>query len=166
MTTASHHRRPKRSIAAVGIALIATFGLVLGACSKSDSSSKGGSGASGSGEVTKAAWIYVGPANDGGWSQAHDDGRKFVQSELGNEVQTTYKENVPEGAEVEQVIADLVKDGNQIIFGTSYGYEEAMSAAAAKYPNVKFEQDTGDYLTAGKPVPSNYSESWGAGEDT
>ena len=23
----------------------------------------------------KAAWIYVGPHNDGGWSQAHDDGR-------------------------------------------------------------------------------------------
>src|SRR4051794_30311292 len=27
----------------------------------------------------KAAWIYVGPHNDHGWSQAHDKGRLYVQ---------------------------------------------------------------------------------------
>jgi basic membrane lipoprotein Med (substrate-binding protein (PBP1-ABC) superfamily) len=37
----------------------------------------------------KAAWIYVGPHNDGGWSQAHDKGRLYVQSKLGSKVQTT-----------------------------------------------------------------------------
>ena len=26
----------------------------------------------------KVAWIYPGPARDGGWSQAHDDGRLYV----------------------------------------------------------------------------------------
>ena len=31
----------------------------------------------------KAAWIYVGPHNDGGWSQAHDAGRLAVQKALG-----------------------------------------------------------------------------------
>ena len=45
----------------------------------------------------KAAWIYVGPHNDGGWSQAHDKGRLAVQKALGKKVKTTYKENVPEG---------------------------------------------------------------------
>ena len=29
----------------------------------------------------KAAWIYVGPHNDHGWSQAHDQGRLYVQKE-------------------------------------------------------------------------------------
>ena len=43
----------------------------------------------------KAAWIYVGPHNDGGWSQAHDRGRLAVQKALGSKVQTTYKELVP-----------------------------------------------------------------------
>ena len=33
----------------------------------------------------KAAWIYVGPHNDGGWSQAHDQGRLYVQKALGVE---------------------------------------------------------------------------------
>lgn len=153
-----HPRRPMRALAIAGIALVAVAGLVASACSKSDSSSSSG--------ATKAAWIYVGPANDGGWSQAHDNGRKFVSLELGKEVETTFKENIPEGAQAEQVIESLVKDGNTIIFATSYGYEEAMAAAAAKYPNVKFEQATGDFLTAGKSVPSNYAEYWGAGEDS
>jgi hypothetical protein len=38
----------------------------------------------------KAAWIYVGPHNDGGWSQAHDQGRLAVQKALGSKVQTTF----------------------------------------------------------------------------
>ena len=40
------------------------------------------------------AWIYPGPHNDQGWSQAHDAGRLMVQKALGSKVQTTYKENV------------------------------------------------------------------------
>jgi simple sugar transport system substrate-binding protein len=39
--------------------------------------------------VFKAAWIYVGPHNDGGWSQAHDQGRLAVQKALGDKVDTT-----------------------------------------------------------------------------
>src|SRR6266508_4654979 len=61
----------------------------------------------------KAAWIYVGPHNDGGWSQAHDKGRLFVQKQLGSKVQTTFKENVPEGPQTCQVIESLVRDGDR-----------------------------------------------------
>jgi basic membrane protein A len=108
----------------------------------------------------KAAWIYVGPHNDGGWSQAHDTGRLWVQKQLGANVTTTYKENVPEGPQVAQVIDSLVRDGNKIIFATSFGYQDAMLAAAKKYPDVKFEQATG-YKTS-----SNLAEYYGAGEDS
>ena len=51
-------------------------------------------------EAIKAAWIYVGPHNDNGWSQAHDNGRLAVQKALGSKVKTTYKELVPEGPHV------------------------------------------------------------------
>ena len=108
----------------------------------------------------KAAWIYVGPHNDGGWSQAHDSGRLYVQKQLGANVITTYKENVPEGPQVSQVIDSLVRDGNKIIFATSFGYQDAMLAAAKKYPDVKFEQATG-YKTS-----ANLAEYYGAGEDS
>ena len=107
----------------------------------------------------KAAWIYVGPHNDGGWSQAHDRGRLAVQKALGAKVVTTYKENVPEGPQVSQVIDSLVRDGNKIIFATSFGYMDAMLAAAKKYPDVYFEHATG-YKTA-----KNYANYFGAGED-
>ena len=110
--------------------------------------------------VVKAAWIYVGPHNDGGWSQAHDQGRLYVQKRLGKNVVTTYKENVPEGPQVAQVIDSLVRDGNKIIFATSYGFNTAMAAAAKKYSDVYFEQATG--TATGK----NLAEYFGAGEDS
>src|SRR3954470_57837 len=81
----------------------------------------------------KAAFIYVGPHNDGGWSQAHDEGRLYAQKKLGTKVQTTYKENVPEGPQVSTVIDQLVRDGNKIVFATSFGFQDAMAKAAAKY---------------------------------
>jgi basic membrane lipoprotein Med (substrate-binding protein (PBP1-ABC) superfamily) len=107
----------------------------------------------------KAAWIYVGPHNDGGWSQAHDQGRLAVQKALGSKVETTYKENVPEGPQVSQVIESLIRDGNKIIFGTSFGFQDAMFAAAAKHPDVKFEMATGTKMS------KNMAEYYGAGED-
>src|SRR5262249_12813583 len=99
--------------------------------SAAESSSTVPANATSSGPV-KAAWIYVGPINDGGWTTAHDNGRKYVEQQMGDAVQTTYKENVPEGPEVAQVIDDLVADGNQIIFATSFGFGDAMTAAATK----------------------------------
>jgi basic membrane protein A and related proteins len=107
----------------------------------------------------KAAWIYVGPHNDGGWSQAHDQGRLYVQKMLGSKVKTTYKENIPEDPQVAQVIEQLIRDGNKIIFATSFGYQPAMAAAAKKHPDVKFEMATGTTI-----LP-NMSEYYGAGED-
>jgi basic membrane protein A len=107
----------------------------------------------------KAAWIYVGPHNDGGWSQAHEQGRLYVQRMLGSKVQTTYKENVPEGPQVATVIDQLIRDGNKMIFATSFGFQPAMAAAAKKNPDVKFEMATGTIIT------KNMSEYYGAGED-
>lgn len=109
--------------------------------------------------VFKAAWIYVGPHNDGGWSQAHDEGRLAVQKALGSKVLTTFKENVPEGPQVAQVIDSLIRDGNKIIFATSFGFQSAMAAAAKKHPEVKFEMATGT------TVLPNMAEYFGAGEE-
>src|SRR5579864_5937599 len=63
----------------------------------------------------KVAWIYVGPHNDGGWSQAHDQGRLYVQKMLGSKVQTTYKENIAVGAQLQQTVASLVNQGYKMI---------------------------------------------------
>ena len=106
----------------------------------------------------KAAWIYVGPHNDAGWSQAHDMGRLYVQKQLGANVKTTYKENIANGAQLNQTVASLVRDGNKIIFGTSFGFFD--KKLAAKYPGVLFEQATGT------DQAKNLSEYFGAAEDS
>jgi basic membrane protein A len=106
----------------------------------------------------KVAWIYVGPHNDAGWSQAHDQGRLYVQKMLGSKVQTTYKENIAVGAQLQQTVASLVNQGYKMIFGTSYGFFD--KKLAAKYPNVLFEQATGT------DTAKNLSEYFGAAEDT
>ncbi|HUK44943.1 MAG TPA: BMP family ABC transporter substrate-binding protein [Gaiellaceae bacterium] len=106
----------------------------------------------------KVAWVYVGPHNDGGWSQAHDQGRLFVQKMLGSKVQTTYKENIAVGSQFDQTVSGLASQGYKLIFATSYGY--VTPQVAAKYPDVMFEQATGTY------VGKNVSEYFGAAEDT
>lgn len=106
-----------------------------------------------------AAFIYVGAASDAGWTHAHDVGRLAVESHFNGVVKTLYKENVPEGPQTSQVITQLVNQGANIIFATSFGYQDAMAAAAKQYRNVLFEQATGTDLDV------NLSEYFGAGED-
>jgi basic membrane protein A len=98
-------------------------------------------------EPFKAAWVYVGPVGDAGWTYAHDVGRKAVEAEFGDKVKTTFVEKVPEGADAERVIRDLAAQGNKIIFATSFGFMEQMLKVAAEFPDVKFEHATG-YKTA------------------
>ena len=108
----------------------------------------------------KVAWIYVGPHDDHGWSQAHDQGRLYVQKQLGSKVQTTYKELVPEGPQTCQVIESLIRDGNKLIFATSFGFQNCMVSEAKKHPDVNFEQATGTAQS------KNLAEYFGAGEDS
>ena len=91
----------------------------------------------------KVGFVYVGPIGDAGWTFAHDLGRKHIEAKFGDRIRTTYVEKVPEGADAERVIRDLVAQGNTVIFATSFGYMDAMEKVARDHPNVKFEHATG-----------------------
>ena len=95
----------------------------------------------------KIAFAYIGPVGDGGWSFAHDNARKALEKEFGDRIATTYVESVPESADAERVLRDFVGQGNQMVFGTTFGYMETMVKIAADHPEVKFEHATG-YKTA------------------
>ncbi|MBP6251424.1 MAG: BMP family ABC transporter substrate-binding protein [Rubrivivax sp.] len=103
-------------------------------------------------EPLKAAWVYVGPVGDAGWTFAHDQGRKAVEAEYGDKIVTSFVEKVPEGADAERVIRDLAAQGNKIIFATSFGYMEPMVKVAADFPDVKFEHATGYKTSANMRV--------------
>lgn len=97
-------------------------------------------------EKFKVGFIYVGPPGDMGWTYAHDQGRKYLEKQLPN-VQTTYVESVPEGADCERVLTDLAEKGNKVIFTTSFGYMDPTVKVAARYPDVVFLHCSG-YKTA------------------
>lgn len=94
-------------------------------------------------EPLKIAFAYVGPVGDGGWTFAHDNGRKAVEKEFGDKVVTSFVEKVPEAADAERVFRDMVGQGNKLIFGTTFGYMEPMLKVAADAKDVKFEHATG-----------------------
>lgn len=104
------------------------------------------------------AFVYIGPHDDGGWTQAHDIGRQYVDANM-PDVHTAYIELVPEGAEAEQVIRSLARKGFDAIIATSFGYMDAMGAVAEEFPDKKFLHVSG-YKTNG----TNFGNMFGGME--
>ncbi len=95
----------------------------------------------------KIGFVYPGPVADSGWTFQHDLGRKMVEKEFGNKVETVFVEKVPESAEAERVMRDLIANGCNMIFTTSFGFMNPTIAVAADFPKVVFEHCSG-YKTA------------------
>ncbi|MCR4435955.1 MAG: BMP family ABC transporter substrate-binding protein [Clostridiales bacterium] len=142
----------KKVISSV-VALVMMLSLVLAGCGGSQapaaktegtSTDKAPAASTNAKTDVKVGFIYVGPANDGGWSQAHDEGRKYLEEKLG--VKTLYRENVPEGPECEKAITDLIDQGCNVIFTTSYGFMDPTEKVAKQYPNVKFFHCSGNKM--------------------
>jgi basic membrane protein A len=107
----------------------------------------------------KIGFVYVTPLTDAGWVHQHDQGRNAMEVALNPagqppRVQTSYVENVPEGADAERVIRDLVAQGNKLIVTPSFGYMEPTLKVAKDFPDVVFESITG-YKTAPNVAVAN-----------
>jgi basic membrane protein A and related proteins len=125
-------------------ALTAVSAAVLVGCGKKEEAKPAEApAAAAKAEPLKIAFAYVGPVGDGGWTFAHDNARKALQAEFGDKIETSFVENVPESADAERVLRDMVGQGNKLIFGTTFGYMEPMLKVAADTPDVKFEHATG-----------------------
>jgi simple sugar transport system substrate-binding protein len=94
-------------------------------------------------DPVKVGFIYIGPVGDGGWTYQHDQGRLLVEETFGDAVETIYQESVPESADAERAITQMVLSGADLIFTTSFGYMDVTNTVAAKFPDVKFEHATG-----------------------
>jgi simple sugar transport system substrate-binding protein len=103
----------------------------------------GFAGAASAQDPVKVGFIYVGPVGDGGWTYEHDQARQAVEEHFGDAVETVYQESVPEGADAERAITQMVLSGADLVFTTSFGYMDATVAVAEKFPDVKFEHATG-----------------------
>lgn len=95
----------------------------------------------------KAAFVYVSPIGEAGWTFEHERARQAMQRALGPRVQSTAVEAVAEGPDAERVMSDLARQGYGLIFATSFGYLEPALRVAAEFPGVRFEH-AGGYKTA------------------
>lgn len=91
----------------------------------------------------KAAFVYIGPTSDHGWTYSHDQGRIKTEKALAGKYKTSYIENVPETADAERVIRNLAQQGNKVIFATSFGYMNSIEKVAKQFPNTIFMHATG-----------------------
>ncbi|MEG1869361.1 MAG: BMP family ABC transporter substrate-binding protein, partial [Oscillospiraceae bacterium] len=92
-------------------------------------------------EDIKVGFLYVGPIGDEGYTYAHDQGRLQLEKELG--VKTVYVENVPENIDCEKTVRDLIDQGCNVIYATSFGHGEWAYNVSKEFPNVYFGHATG-----------------------
>lgn len=94
-------------------------------------------------EPFRAAFIYVAPIGDLGWTWAHDQGRMAVEDKFGDKVETAFIESVPEGPESERVIRDFAQKGFDLIVTTSFGYMDPTITVAQEFPDTWFVHISG-----------------------
>jgi len=133
----------KRSVIKLAALTAIAAAALVGCGKKEEPKAEAPAAAPAKAEPLKIAFAYVGPVGDGGWTFAHDNGRKAIEKEFGDKVVTSFVEKVPESADAERVIRDMASQGNKLIFGTTFGYMEPMLKVAADFKDVKFEHATG-----------------------
>lgn len=94
-------------------------------------------------EPFRAAFIYIGPTGDLGWSYAHDQGRQTAEEAIEN-LETSYSENVPEvQADAERVIQGYANEGYDFIVANSFGHGPAVLNVAPQFPETQFVHISG-----------------------
>src|SRR6476620_262958 len=127
----------RRSLARLSFLLFAALMVVgLAACGGSSGGSSSSSSGGGGGGKTKIGVLYVGTVDYGGYNQAAYQGELAVKK-MAN-VETIKAENVPENAEAERVMEQMMAQGAKIIFPTSFGHLDPAMKVAAKHPDVTF----------------------------
>ncbi len=104
------------------------------------------------------AMVLIGPHDDGGWSQAHYEGLQFLEKDVPN-VHTAYVENVPEGADSEQVFRSLSRKGFNLVIGTSFGFMDPMATVADEFPDITYV-----HVSGYKTNNTNFGNLFGAME--
>ena len=97
-------------------------------------------------EGFKFGMILVGPQNDRGWSQAHYEAGLYVEEQTGAEMIVLDKVNPADLPEknVDQVAADMIAEGAQLVFATSDDMKDGILVAAEQNPDVPMIWSSGD----------------------
>ena len=85
----------------------------------------------------KVGVVHLGSISDGGYNQAHAEGAAIMKRNL-PDVEVIQVENVPEGADAERVMENMIQRGAKLVIPASFGYLEPALRVAQRHPEVKF----------------------------
>ena len=92
----------------------------------------------------KVGFVHISDPSDMGYTYNHDLGTQEMQKALGlSDDQIINKYNVAEDASCDTALRELVDAGCNIIFATSFGFEDYVVEVAREYPEVQFCHATG-----------------------
>jgi len=118
---------------------VLSVALVFGACTgKKESAGKTDSKPNK--DNLKVGFIYIGSIHDEGYTQAHDRGRLALEK-MG--IKCAYVEDVPENADCEKAIRDLIDQGCNVIYTNSFGFMDWTLKVANDFPNIYFAHCSG-----------------------
>lgn len=95
-------------------------------------------------EKLKVGFVYVNEIRAHGWNHQHDQSRKYLVKQLGDSIETFSLQHVTTEEEMLSTIVDMASGDFDLIFFTSGAHTDSAVAVANRFPNVKFENATGE----------------------
>ena len=109
--------------------------------------------------VLKVGALHVGSINDNGYNQAHHDGLIEMQANIPG-LELIEAENVPESADAERVMENMIQQGAKLVFPQSFGYLDPALNVARRHPDVVFEHPAGYKLAQNLGTYWSDTTSW------
>jgi basic membrane protein A and related proteins len=136
----------KRSVIIASLLITLVVLVVLVSCQSAEDQPTGHNSFLGfdrSEKRTQIAFLTNGPVSDSGYNYAHNEGRLALEREFGTQIRTGVLENIPETADAERIMEQLINSGVKVIVTTSFGYQDATLAVARRHPEIKLLQAWG-----------------------
>jgi basic membrane protein A len=90
----------------------------------------------------KVGALHVGSVNDHGYNEAMHEGLMVMQQNVAG-IELLEAENVPESADAERVMENMIQQGAKLVYPLSFGYLDPALAVAERHPDVTFEHPAG-----------------------
>jgi len=101
------------------------------------------------------ACIHVGPLNDGGWTQAHDEGCVYAEEQNPGSRMIAVELFFDGTETMSEAVGRMIREDNvQLFLTTSDAFEELTIEVALEYPDVVFINISGDDAATGEAPPN------------
>lgn len=146
------------------LVILLAFAMIFSFAACGGDGGNGGQSGEGEGDAAplKVGFIYIGSAQDGGFSQAQDEGRAAMVEYFGGKVETVVQEEVhdQDAQATETAARNMIDQGCKVIVGTSFGYMDTLERLAEEFPDIYFLHFSGNKMN-----DTNFDNYFGAMEE-